>query len=107
VLPRYFHFCPIPRSWSGTFEATRDPRALAALATYETSPELTLNGQWIQSPIDGSGVVVPSATWTLSDRLSLLGSFCLPNGAAPEGLTLQSTYGAAAISGLLQIRIYI
>jgi hypothetical protein len=81
--------------------------ALAALATYETSPELTLNGQWIQSPVDGSGVVVPSATWTLSDRLSLLGSLYLPYGAAPEGLILKSTYGAAAISGLLQIRIYI
>ena len=81
--------------------------ALAALATYEASPELTLNGQWIQSPVDGSGVVVPSATWTLSDRLSLLGSVYLPFGAAPLGLTLQSTYGAAATSGLLQIRIYV
>jgi hypothetical protein len=81
--------------------------ALAALATYEASPELTLNGQWIQSPVDGSGVVVPSATWTLSDRLSLLGSLYFPYGAAPVRLTLQSTYGAAAISGLFQIRIYI
>jgi hypothetical protein len=81
--------------------------ALAALATYEASPELTLNGQWIQSPVDGSGVVVPSATWTLSDRLSLLGSLYLPYGAAPEGLIFQSTYGAAAVSGLLQIRVYI
>jgi hypothetical protein len=81
--------------------------ALAALATYEASPEFALNGQWIQSPVDGSGVVVPSATWTLSDRLSLLGSVYLPFGAAPQGLTLQSTYGAAPISGLLQIRIYI
>lgn len=82
-------------------------QALAALATYEFSPELALSGQWIQSPIDGSGVVAPSATWTLSDRLSLLGSVYLPYGAAPEGLTLKSTYGAAAMSGLLQIRIYI
>lgn len=81
--------------------------ALAALATYEASPELTLNGQWIQSPVDGSGVAVPSVTWTLSDRLSLLGSLYLPYGAAPEGLTLRSVYGAAAISGLLQIRIYV
>jgi hypothetical protein len=31
----------------------------------------------------------------------------LPWGAAPEGRILQSTYGAAAISGLVQIRIYI
>jgi hypothetical protein len=80
--------------------------ALAALVTYEVSPELTLNGQWIQSPVDGSGVLVPSGTWTLSDRLSLLGSMYLPWGAAPEGRILQSTYGAAAISGLVQIRIH-
>lgn len=84
-----------------------DRHALAALATYEASPELTLNGQWVQSPVDGSAVVVPSLTWTLSDRLSLLGSVYLPFGEAPRGLTLESTYGAAATSGLLQIRIYI
>jgi hypothetical protein len=81
--------------------------ALAALATYEASPELTFNGQWIQSPVDGSGVLVPSVTWTLSDRLSLLGSVYLPYGAAPEGLTLMSAYGAAALSGLVQFRLYI
>ena len=81
--------------------------ALAALATYEASPELALNGQWIVSPVDGSGVVVPSATWTLSDRLSLLGSVYFPYGAAPEGLVLHSTYGAAAISGLFQFRVYL
>jgi hypothetical protein len=40
-------------------------------------------------------------------RLSLLGSLYLPYGAAPVGFTLESVYGAAAISGLLQIRIYI
>lgn len=84
-----------------------DRHALAALATYEFSPELAVNGQWIGSPVDGSGVIVPSATWTLSDRLSLLVSLYLPFGAAPEGLTLQSTYGAAATSGLLQFRIYL
>jgi hypothetical protein len=84
-----------------------DRQAIAALATYESSPELTLNGQWIQSPVDGSGVLVPSLTWTLSDRLSFLGSFYFPYGAEPIGRTLQSTYGAAAISGLLQIRIHL
>jgi hypothetical protein len=39
-------------------------------------------------------------------RLSLLLRVYLPFGA-PEGLTLQSTYGAAATSGLLQFRIYL
>ena len=80
--------------------------ALAALATYEPSPELVLNGQWIHSPVDGSGVVVPAATWTLSDRLSILGSLYLPYGALPQGQSLESIYGAAPVSGLLQVRIY-
>jgi hypothetical protein len=84
-----------------------DRHAIAALATYESSPELTMNGQWIQSPVDGSGVLVPSLTWTFSDRLSFLGSFYFPYGAEPIGRTLQSTYGAAALSGLLQIRIHL
>lgn len=81
--------------------------ALAALATYELSPELAVNVQWIQSPVDGSGVVVPSATWTLSDRLSLLVSAYFPYGAPPAGFALQSVYGAAATSGLVQFRLYL
>jgi hypothetical protein len=79
---------------------------LAALATYEISTEHQLNLDWLVSPTDGSGIVVPSLTWTVDDRLSLLASGYFPYGAPPEGLTLESAYGAAAISGLLQFRIY-
>jgi hypothetical protein len=80
--------------------------AIAVLATYEASPEIAFNAQWIQSPVDGSGVASPSMTWTLGDRLSILASFYISYGAPPEGLALASTYGAAADSGFLQIRVY-
>ena len=79
---------------------------LAALATYEFSAEHRLDLQWLLSPADGSGIVVPSLTWTGDDRLSLLASGYFPYGTPPEGLTLESVYGAAAISGLFQVRIY-
>jgi hypothetical protein len=79
---------------------------LAALATYEFSTEHQLDLDWLVSPTDGSGIVVPSLTWTVDDRMSFLASGYFPYGAPPEGLTLESEYGAAAISGLLQFRIY-
>ena len=72
--------------------------AVAVLATYEYSPELTIAGQWLQNPTDGSGIVVPSATWTLSDRWSAVLSGYLPFGAEPVGLMLHSQYGASPLA---------
>ena len=80
--------------------------AIAVMASYEMSPEITLSNQWLQSPVDGSGVVAPSLTWTLSDRSSVLASSYLPYGREPIGATLESMYGAAALSALVQVRIY-
>jgi hypothetical protein len=80
--------------------------AIALLANYEWSPDLTLGGLCLQSPVDGSGVVAPSATLTLGDRLSVLGTVYVPYGAAPVAGVLASEYGAAALSALVQIRVY-
>jgi hypothetical protein len=80
--------------------------ALAVLASHEFSPEFTLSGQWLQSPVDGSGVVAPSATFTFGDRLSLVATAYVPYGRPPEGTTLKSEYGAAAVSAFLQMRAY-
>ena len=43
--------------------------ALAALASYEFSPEWSSALEWLQSPVDGSGVLVPTATRTFGDRV--------------------------------------
>ena len=80
--------------------------AIAMLASYEVSPELSLTVQWLQSPVDGSGVLTPSATVTFGDKVSLLATAHVPYGRSPRGGTLRSEYGAAARSGFVQIRIY-
>jgi hypothetical protein len=81
-------------------------QALVLLASHEFSPALALAGQWLHSPIDGSGVVAPSATLTFSDRLSMLAAAYVPYGRAPDGLVLHSEYGTGALSGFVQVRIY-
>ena len=62
--------------------------------------------QWIQSPIDGSGVLSPGATITVSDALTLQASAYVPFGAPPSGLDLRSLYGALPLSAFLQFRYY-
>ena len=80
--------------------------ATALLASYELSPEFTLAGEWVQSPVDGSGVVVASTTWTLSDRWSVLLSGYVPYGRAPVGLTLASEFGGVPLAAFLQVKAY-
>jgi hypothetical protein len=80
--------------------------ALAVLATYEYSPELTLSGQWLQNPADASGVVVPTTTWTFNDSWSAVFSVYLPFGSQPSGVTLTSQYGASPLGAFAQLRAY-
>jgi len=77
--------------------------AITVHATYELSPELTTGLRWIQSPRDGSGVIVPTATATLGDRLAIQAALYVPWGAPPAGLTLRSEYGSAALTGFVQL----
>lgn len=77
--------------------------AITVSASYELSPELATTLRWIVSPRDGSGVVVPAATATLGDRLSLAAAMYVPWGASPSGLTLHSEYGSAALTGFVQL----
>lgn len=80
--------------------------ATAVLASYELSPEVSVSGQWLESPVDGSGVIVPSTTWTLSDRWSVVFSGYLPYGPGPRDGTLQSTFGASPLSAFVQVKTY-
>jgi len=80
--------------------------AVAMLGSYECSPEVTLSNEWVLSPIDGSGVVVPSATWTVSDRWSVLFSGYVPYGRGPAGPTLGSEFGASPVAAFVQLRMY-
>lgn len=80
--------------------------ALAALASYEFSPEWSSGLEWLQSPVDGSGVVVPSATRTFGDRLSAVLSGYVPYGRTPAGSSLRSDFGGSPLSAFIQLRFY-
>jgi hypothetical protein len=80
--------------------------AVGLLASLEVSPDLTVAAQWLESPVDGSGVAAPSATITFGDKVSLMAAAYLPFGRGPRGQTLGSEYGAGARSVFVQVRIY-
>lgn len=80
--------------------------ALGLTASYEASPEITYSGQWLYNPRDRSGIVAPALTYTFNDAVSLLSAFYIPYGSPPEGGLPRSEYGAARLSGLLQLRVY-
>lgn len=77
--------------------------AITVSTSYEVNAELSTGLRWIQSPRDGSGVLVPTATATLGDRLSVQGAFYLPWGKAPQDLMLRSEYGSAPMTGFVQL----
>ena len=80
--------------------------AVGLTGSYELSPEMTYSGQWLHNPADRSGIVAPAMTYTFNDAVSVLGSVYVPYGRPPEGGVLRSEYGAAPLSGLLQVRVY-
>ena len=80
--------------------------AVATLASYELSPEVSLAAEWLMSPRDGSGVAVPSITLTFGDRVSMVMSGYVPHGRTPDGPTLRSDFGATPLAAFVQLRVY-
>lgn len=80
--------------------------AVGVTGAYEASPEITYSAHWLHNPGDRSGIVAPALTYTFNDALSVLGSVYVPYGRPPERGVLRSEYGAAAATGLLQMRVY-
>jgi hypothetical protein len=81
--------------------------AIGVTGSYEVSPEVTYSGQWLYNPADRSGIVAPAMTYTFNDAVSVLGSVYVPYGRSPQGGVLRSEYGAAPLSGLVQLRWYL
>ena len=81
--------------------------AIAVTGAYEATTDVSLAGQWVHNPRDRSGIIAPSLTFTVSDEVSLLGTTYVPYGRPPRGSLLRSEYGAASLSGLLQLRVYL
>jgi hypothetical protein len=80
--------------------------AVAVSLSSELSPEWALGGQWLHSPVDGSGIAAPTATVSFGDKASLIMNVYVPYGRVPRGMVLQSEYGANGVSGFVQLRIY-
>jgi hypothetical protein len=80
--------------------------AAAARVSYGFAGNTPVSVTWIVSPSDGSGVLIPSATWVFSDSVTLSGSAYLPHGEPPESGVLRSEYGATPIGAVLQIGLY-
>ncbi len=80
--------------------------AIASLVSYESSPEWTYGLQWLQSPVDASGIVMPQLTRTFSDQLSFFFSGYVPYGRAPIGAVFMSEYGVSPLAAFIQLRLY-
>ncbi len=80
--------------------------AVALLGTLELTNDLATQALVLVSPADGSGVLSPAATYTLSDAASVNATLYVPWGAEPEGLTLRSEHGGTPLSFFVQVRIY-
>ncbi len=80
--------------------------ACAVQLSYGFAGVTPLSVTWLTSPVDGSGVVVPSVVWVFSDSVTLMASAYVSHGAPPEGTKIVSEYGGTPTSGLMQISIY-
>ena len=80
--------------------------ACAVQLSYGFAGVAPLSATWLVSPVDGSGVVIPSAVWVFSDSVTLTASAYVSHGAPPEGFKVLSEYGGTPTSGLVQISFY-
>ena len=80
--------------------------ATGVLASYEQSPMFSYSAQWVETPVDASGVMTPAMTVTFNDQLSLYIAGYVAYGKAPRGVTLQSEYGVTPTSLFSQLRMY-
>jgi hypothetical protein len=80
--------------------------AAACEIAYGIRGNTPLSFSAIINPADGSGILIPSLTWTFSDNLTLVAQAYAPYGLGPEGGRARSEYGGAPVSGLLQMSFY-
>lgn len=80
--------------------------ALALALSYDLFDDLSLSISYLQSPVDGSGVVAPTLSWNHSDNVSVVLNVTVPWGTWPEGGFPTSDYGASPLTIFLQARLY-
>lgn len=80
--------------------------ALALVLSAELFDDFSGAVSYLQSPVDGSGMVAPSFSWNASESLTLLLNVFVPWGAGPEGAVPRSEWGSSPTTIFLQARIY-
>lgn len=79
--------------------------ALAVRGSYEQSPALSTTAQWLHSPVDGSGVLIGSITYTIDDRWSLLVTGYAPYAGESVG-GIRGEFGTSPFALFTQVRLY-
>jgi hypothetical protein len=80
--------------------------ACALQLSYGFAGLTPLSATWVMSPVDGSGVVIPSVVWIFSDSITLSANAYIAHGDPPEGSLILSEYGGTPTGGLVQISFY-
>ena len=79
--------------------------AVAVQALYEIADAWSLAATWIASPADGSGIVAPTLTWSVSDAATMILGAYFPYGPGSSHGTLRSEYGASPATLLVQLKL--
>lgn len=80
--------------------------AIALVLSAELFDDFSGAVSYLQSPVDGSGMIAPSFTWNASESITLLLNVFVPWGAAPEGGVPRSEWGSSPTTIFLQARFY-
>jgi hypothetical protein len=80
--------------------------ALALVLSAELFDDLSAAVSYLQSPVDGSGMVAPAFTWVQSDMLTMVLSVFVPWGSPPSNGIPTSEWGSGPITVFLQARLY-
>jgi hypothetical protein len=80
--------------------------ALALQTVYPVTDSWSTALLLMTSPKDGSGLLSPAATWSISDSATLIMSGIVPWGPGPDTGTFDSEYGASSTSLFLQLNLY-
>ena len=79
---------------------------LSAITSYDLGDTVSADLMGLIGLSDGSALLAPSLTWSVSERLTLIGSGFVPLGEEPEDGVTQSEYGSYPTSVFVQVRIY-
>ncbi len=80
--------------------------AIALVLSAELFDDFSGAVSYLQSPVDGSGMVAPSFTWTASESVTLILNVFVPWGTPPSGNVPRSGWGSAPTTRVLQARFY-